>query len=58
VSDWGTTLRAENSVDGKAGGTLSSPALGGAFDSQLVLGDDSDKSYKKVNSCISPAVLM
>ena len=58
VGDRGTTLRAEDTVDGEAGGTLSSPALGGALDSQLVLGDNSDKSYKKVNNCISPVVII
>lgn len=57
VSNGGTTLRAEDAVDSEAGRTLASPALGGTVDSQLVLGDDSDEGYTKVNNCFSPGVL-
>lgn len=52
----GATLRAEDTVDSEAGGTLASPALGRTVNGQLVLGDDSDESYNKVNICISPRV--
>lgn len=44
VSDRRATLGAEDAVDSVAGGTLTSPALGGAIDGQLVLGDDGDES--------------
>lgn len=47
MGDRGATLRAKDAVDGKAGGTLASPALGRTVDGQLVLGDDSDESYNK-----------
>lgn len=57
MGDRGATLRAEDAVDGVAGGTLASPALSRAVDGQLVLGDDSDESYNKVNNCISPRIL-
>lgn len=45
MSNWRTTFRAEDSVNRVAGSAHSSPALGWAFDGQLVLGDDSDESY-------------
>ena len=45
MSDWGTTLKAEDAVHSVAGGAFSSPALDGTLDSQLVLGDDSDERY-------------
>lgn len=44
-------------MDGEAGGTLTSPALGRTVDGQLVLGDDSDESYNNVNNCILTRVL-
>lgn len=44
VGDGGATLRAEDAVDGVAGATLTSPALGGAVEGQLILGDNSDES--------------
>jgi hypothetical protein len=43
VSDGGTALRAEDAVDVHAGRSLACPALGGAGDGQLVLGDDNDE---------------
>lgn len=57
MGDRGATLGAEDTVDGEAGGTLTSPALGRTVDGQLVLGDDSHESYNKVNICVSPQVL-
>lgn len=51
MGDRGATLRAEDAVDGEAGGTLASPALGRTVDGQLVLWDDSDESYNQVNNC-------
>lgn len=56
MGDGGTTLRAEDAVDSEAGGTLARPALGGALNSQLVLRDDSDEGYNKVNNCVSSGV--
>lgn len=44
--DGRAALAAEDTVDGLARGTDASPALGGARDGQLVLGDDSDESCK------------
>lgn len=41
VVDGRAALAAEDTVDGLAGGTDTSPALGGARDGELVLGDDS-----------------
>jgi hypothetical protein len=41
VSNGGTALRAENAVDGQAGGTCACVGLGGSFDGELVLEDDS-----------------
>lgn len=57
MGDRGTTLRTEDAVDGEARRALASPALGRTVNGQLVLGDDSDESYNKVNNCISPQVL-
>ena len=45
------TLRAEDAVDSLAGGTLASPALGGAVDGQLGLGDDGNQSWLRVSNC-------
>ena len=45
VGDRRATLGAEDAVDGVAGGALASPALGGAVDGQLVLGDDRNQGY-------------
>lgn len=44
VGDGGTALGAEDTVDSLAGRSLACPALGGAGDGQLVLGDDNDES--------------
>jgi hypothetical protein len=44
VSNGGATLGAEDAVDGMTGTALTSPALGGAVDGQLILGDDGDQS--------------
>lgn len=44
MGNGGTTIRAEDAVDGVAGATLTRPSLGGAVDGQLVLGDNSDES--------------
>lgn len=46
-----TTLRAEDAVDGLAGGTVLCEALGWALDGQGILGDDGDKGCKKLE-CI------
>jgi hypothetical protein len=52
MGDRGATLRAEDAVDGEAGGALASPALGRTVDGQLVLGDDSDESYNNLSKSI------
>lgn len=44
VGNGRATLGAEDAVDRVAGATLASPALGGAVDGQLGLGDDGDQS--------------
>lgn len=44
VGDRRATLGAEDAVDSVAGRTLTSPALGGAIDGQLVLGHDGNES--------------
>lgn len=44
VSNGRATLGAEDTVDGVTGAALTSPALGGALDGQLILGDDGDQS--------------
>lgn len=46
--DGRTALAAEDTVNGLARGTDTSPALGRARDGKLVLGDDSDESYRVV----------
>ena len=50
MSDWGTTLGAEDAVDSVTGRTLASPALDRTGDLQLFLGDNGDKGYDKVNN--------
>lgn len=45
VGNGRATLGAEDAVDGVTGAALASPALGGAVDGQLVLGDNSDQGY-------------
>lgn len=50
MSNGGTTLRAEDAVNSMAGRALASPALDGAGDIQLFLGDNSDERYDKVNN--------
>jgi hypothetical protein len=50
VVDGRATLAAEDTVDGLAGGTDTSPALGRAGDVELVLGNDSDKGWRRAVS--------
>lgn len=45
VSDRGSALATEDTVDGLAGGTNTSPALGGTVDGEGGLGDDGDQGY-------------
>jgi hypothetical protein len=54
MSNGGTTLRAEDAVNSMAGRALASPALDGAGDIQLFLGDNSNERYDKVNNGVSP----
>ena len=46
VSDRGSALATENTVDGHAGGTNTGPALSGTADGESGLGDDGNQSYK------------
>jgi hypothetical protein len=43
VGDWRAAVGAEDAVDVLSGRALASPALGGAFDGQLVLGDNDNE---------------
>ena len=52
VSNGRTALRAEDAVDGLAGGAVLCVALGWAIDGQGLLGDDSDKRCKKLESTL------
>lgn len=47
-----TTLRAEDAVDGLAGGAVLCVALGWALDGQGILGDDSDKGCRTLESAL------
>jgi hypothetical protein len=52
VGNGRATLGAEDAVDGVTRAALASPALGGAADGQLVLGDNSDQGYYSlISSC-------
>jgi hypothetical protein len=51
VSNGRATLGAEDTVDGVTGAALASPALDGAVDGQLVLGNNSDQGYPLISDC-------
>jgi hypothetical protein len=53
VGNGRATLGAEDTVDGVTGAALACPALGGAVDGQLVLGDNSDQGYYSIISSCS-----